>query len=249
MPTVKWDQVEDAQATLGAGGWRVTRGAVVSDLSAPAPARILEAVNALGVSIGQPHPVLPDCNLVSIDPRHESPSVIRCTLNYEVVGLLEPEVGPETVIEFGSSLREGVTRKDKDGKVLVITYTDASDRSFSNALALPILRPGITMTVRRTEKASPGAKIKRYVGKLNDNTWAGFAMATWLCTGIKGVSRDEGATWDVVYTFEVAPIGWKAEGSYIDPETGEMPGDVGVGNGIDTFHVYEREAFSNLGLL
>ena len=262
MPTVRWNQLDEAQATLTDAGWQATRIARVSDLSAAGPARVLEAVNALGVRVGEPHPVLPGCRLSSIDPAHESPSVVRCSLSYEpgpqAEGLTPPGAGgPPYTVEIGAALQQVQTERDRDANLMVVTYTNEGGDQYSRALVFPVMTPQVTMTVRRTEAASPGNKAAQYVGKLNAAGWSfepNSVEGVWMCTGISGSSPDAGKTWNVSYDFQQAPWTetWAVTGIYTDPVTGEMPADVDAAvnknKAVKDFNIYDIANFNDLGL-
>lgn len=240
MPTVKWDQFDQTDATQGRDGWTATRGAIVSELSSTGLSQILEAVNALGVAIGQPHPILPGCSLDSIAPRHESPSVVRCMLNYKSLDASElplgagggggPEAGEDGyTIEVGGSLVQKETNKDRDGMLLHAYRIGAGvgpDDPESYIATVPVLRPQVTISISRREPTNPMAKAKAYVGTAGAAGWKLDPTAgvnTWLCTGISGTSTDGGKTFDVRHDFQYDPDTWTIRIYWHDKATGEIP--------------------------
>jgi len=260
MPTVKWNQLEDAQATLTETGWQATRSAIVKDLSGPGPSRVLIAVNSLGVRIGEPHPVLPGCRLASIEPTHESPSVVRCTLSYApradgdatnlpaggAVG-----AGLNYTIEFGVSLQEKETALNVDGDLMIVNYIDQDGVKQNQAAIVSVLQPSRTITIHRRETTNPGEKSRRYTGTVNQKGWTLDPSAdthSWLCTGIAGTSNDSGKTWEVTYNFahKGGIAGWLAEAQYLDPDTGRPPGDADKNETI-YYPVYKTENFNDFG--
>ena len=235
---VKWDPLEGGpRATLTDKGWSSARGATVSGLSAAGAARYAQARNALGVALHSPHPILPNCQLQSIEIAfNESGSVARAVCNYEPVddqGLGLPEPMPNNPqfaeIQVGSSLIQETVNVDADGELITVTYTDAEGNKHSQGGTISRVTPLSTISYRRRESTSPAAKSREYTGKVNAAGWKldpGAIARKWKCTGIIGSSSDGGQTYVVDYSFEYKLDGWWTHVVYIDPETGEPPSDV-----------------------
>ena len=62
--------------------------------------------------------------------------------------------------------------------------------------------------IHQEERADPTYKGKRYVGRINLNSWSGLSRYRWLCISINGASNNRGKTWDVTYRFKFKYLGW-----------------------------------------
>lgn len=98
-----------------------------------------------------------------------------------------------------------------------------------------------------------------YVGKCNSVGWKGFAVYTWLCTAITGVSADGGITWTTTLRFQYKrgdPItpsttvfyGWATWIYFIDPLSGKPPSDIVEFEGYKSYDLYEKIDFNQLGI-
>ena len=243
MPTLKWDTTAGSgqRGTFTTDGWRVTRTATVSGLNTVGQAKYNQAKNSLGVQLGAPHPSLPDLFASNIDVDLRPNDIAICRVNYEPkqdVDKTDP--GPESYqITFGATMVQEQVNTDRDGKIIVVKYIDydgvtrdkIAGKQYQQSLTVSTLRPQTTVTYRRTETTSPGAKAREYIGKTNVGPCPWHPQAEygeWMCMGITGSSPDSGATWEVEYAFQQTLDGWNPTVVYIDPETGRPPHDVNV---------------------
>lgn len=84
MPFIVSDIIDGNAATLTTKGWEFTRIFTVAELTAPGYAMLVEAVDFLGLSIGDPHPEIPLAKAVQITPQSitESGNQARVTVQY-----------------------------------------------------------------------------------------------------------------------------------------------------------------------
>jgi len=242
MATVM-DITEGNRGTLTADGWSFERVAKVAGVGGVGHARLKNAVEADGVpSIGDAHPTVADCELVSIHPESESQDIVKLRLVYQTPPALETE------IEVGATLSEVTVDTDINGELMIVKYGE--DETKDQAALVSIGLPRSTIRFRRREFESPGEKAREYVGKVNTAGWtvdSGAAARTWRCNAIVGRSADSGRSYDVDYDFEYDEETWDARVVWIKSETGRMPPDLDE-NGRRRFQVYREKGFNGLNL-
>lgn len=193
---------------------------------------------------------------------------------------LPPEIGA-VQIETGTTMQTVQTEFDAAGNLIQVyhetTPPNTSPRTFT-AQTVRVAKQ-VPMHMRRftrVEFADPSPKDEKYSGSVNSVLWQRWAPGHWLCLGIKGVTNDGGATYNVVYDFLLnkktlratkedptrVPFGWNASASTLNPLTGqqyEKPSwdlsGIPVVAGSDAhkadimaFHVYPEQNFNDLGL-
>lgn len=115
--------------------------------------------------------------------------------------------------------------------------------------------PERTITVTRQVVTSGDAisqLAKNYVGKVNSIVWEfqpSDLSETWLCTGITGVSNDNGVSYTVTYNFTYREDKWYQTIVYIDPNTGRPPIDLVDGEGKKLYALQSNIDFNPLGLV
>lgn len=115
--------------------------------------------------------------------------------------------------------------------------------------------PERSITVTKQEVTTGdavSALAKDYVGKTNSLVWdfqASDGVREWLCTGITGISNDNGVTYVITYTFQYRADRWDQTVVYIDPNTGRPPTDLVLGRGKKLYAMQEQIDFNGLGLV
>lgn len=132
-------------------------------------------------------------------------------------------------------------------------YTDLQGGTFTK-LAPESTR---TYTVRQPEDGDVIART--FVGTVNDATWQGGAIGTWLLSSITGATDDSlqfPAEWVNSYTFQFRTDGWDAEVVHTDELTNEpvpdpvasyagAPNNTNVGS-IEVISTYNQTDFTTL---
>ncbi len=194
---------------------------------------------------------------------------VICTYGQVNQTLLPPSDKQKGQIQIGASVHDQDTNIDANGNVMVVSYTkkDTNPDGTFTGTETTVKQPGTvkkavpsyTLGVSRRENGAPTAKALYYTGTVNSTNFAGASPGQFLCTGIRAKSQDGGVTFDVDYEFQYNPNGWTAIVAYIDPSTNTPPEDVsftpgvggnlGTGNGMAEFNLYQRTDFSQLSLV
>lgn len=136
------------------------------------------------------------------------------------------------------------TARDKDGDDVSVTFNDDVQGG-----EFDVQIPQTTLTFDLVEElASPFTYSHEWVGTVNDGSWAGGAVGTWMCVAVNVEPFNADAdppTYRVQYQFQYDPDGWDPEVVYIDPETSKPPPGwaAAVGASI-TVEYYEPKDFS-----
>ena len=208
-------------------------------------------------SRGEPHPTLPISGLVvrSREAAAESNDLVSVTLQYRTQAAdTQPQLGDDPQIEVGGRVTQTQTNVDKDGNKLLVSFSGDSDHlSIAETVATVALQvPVFTLRITRRETQSPASKAATYVGRVNSVEWYGQPAHQWLCEAIVGRSDDGGDTYIVNHEFGYnegeSGNGWAAHVFAKDPETGEIPGGVSLGDGEEFFDVQKEADFNDLDL-
>ena len=106
-----------------------------------------------------------------------------------------------------------------------------------------ILKPVGTLVFERTEKTSPAARMRTYMGKINSLVEGPFAAKSLLCSNIDAVTEDGGVTWSVTYEFRYDPDLWQHRDIYKGSD-----GKVPPGATLQTWDILEAVDFAPLGI-
>ena len=253
----------------GPDGWEnVTRIATVSGLTGSKDAMLLAALEAATMpAIGDAHPSYDEVYLDYMTPESVGTGVVTIRLDYSQ--RLEADTPQAAKVQVGASLSSASTNVDYYGNPLLVAYDhdDGKGEKVQTGTVEKLI-PEITITATRIESSSPGLKAMQYVGKINSGVWSldtAAEKASWLCTGIVGVTNDNGESWEVTYTFayreiiwtgdevELNATGWFTQVAYDDPKTGRPPGDVldysgTAAQGVMTYREYGIINFNGLNL-
>lgn len=247
MASIKADIINKIQGRLtSSGGWELRSGATVYALPHnDAISQILAAQAALAayvpswatsppLVIGGGHPKLLTAVLEEMTPRALAPDVIEWELVWRQHFATPSNTG---LIEVGSSVIEEQTNVDINGKALAVNYWGANvhdplwspGHNNAECRTISVPRPQPTINITRQETGSPGTKSETYVGSANAAGWTLDPSAparTWLCTAIRGASKDGGNTYQVQYAFQKKMVGtWDRRIEWIDPSSGCPPID------------------------
>jgi len=239
------DIIDGSRGRESRNGWEeVERVATVTGCTGSGQAKLANALSASGMpGIGSGHPAFANLALEERAPEAIGTDTVKVRLIYR---RSDPPSDPASgTIEVGASLNQQQTDRDYAGDLITVTHADIVQGGIVN-----VLRPQVTITRTRKELSSPGAKAKTYVGKLNSGAWSldpGASARQWLCTGITGRSDDNGASYEVTYTFQYDENAWWEKVVWIDPATGRPPNPLDA-TGEKTVQLYDEVDFSQLQL-
>lgn len=242
---IKLDRIEGAALRLTGKGYEAERIAGVSGLHSAAPQRLHEALTAPGMPrIGEPHPTIAGLHVASLAARPNGPGAALVTISYHS---RPPQHNAE--VEVGSTVTQITTDADRAGQRVVVAHSATGDEADlrTQGVRLTMLAPQTTLRFTRAEDASPLAKARQYVGRINATAVFDSAPGTWLCTAITGRSLD-GAAYEVTYAFHYDANGWQPVATYLDPQTNRPPPNLIEHIGFKRVRLYREAEFNELGL-
>lgn len=237
-----------------------SRKFIVYNLTGTTTERLADALAYAEVpKIGDTHPSFPLLRCQNLEATSVDSEIVEVVAKYETVGLISADdsdpQNDKPVWEVGSTVADGETNMDADGRLLIVQYTEPGfvgpppQKEYSPTVAKKI--PHIFVRARRLESNTPLLNAQRFVGKVNSTDIQGFSSRTLLCTGITGTSNDSGKTWTVSYEFERAEDTWDADLFFVDSETQQVPANVNrpPGNGLALGKkIYKEVDFNQLNL-
>ena len=255
--------MEGSSGELTAKGWRFERICLVDGVLGTPALKLLKATQTSGIpKIGSQYPGVAKCKLKSIIPIGLGKAQVRLRLMYDYDASANVQMAD---VEVGASLTSAQINTTYTGEPLTVKYKDAAKVTHEQGGEISAFLPNVTISFQQTEFTSPGAKAKKYVGKINAGGWLldkSAKEAEWLCTGILGRSNDSGKTFQVVYSFQyrewdASPSstkdGWHARIVYTDPETGRPPADAEFVSiktfnlkGVEIYQIYETANFDDM---
>ena len=218
-----------------AQGWHATRICDLEDSGGEAiakPYTAAIAVQSVGVSYGEPHPVIPGIRVSSISVEHvdREPDIYRVTAEYsgDESGSAPALVGTGIKgIEVSTSTFRAVTNRDINGELMQVTYQGREiifkryDPEFDGvgepvidtrvqltSTTPPIIAeyeiPTTTVVVTREQSVPSHVVSGQLAGTVNVQPWSGLAAYKWLLLGIDSQLNETG-TYDWRYIFAIAP--------------------------------------------
>lgn len=256
------DIIDGAGGSKDYLGWKeITRKYTINGITSTSfQAKADEAIAAAGVSIGDPHPSVPDCYLTEISPKLAGGDVMElvCTYKREQYTL-----DRDDDVEVGASAQSVETNKDINDNEMFLSYTypvgykrsphdDALTAEETKTVGHTTSRMTPQGTFRKCKIKSISASqlqdlADEYVGTINSAAWNGKPAQTYLCTGIMGRSKDAGKTFVIYFEFQYQKETWKHTAIFIkDDGTPPYPTD---SNSKKTYNIYPEKNFSLLAIL
>ena len=262
-------------------GWILDRIARVYniDISVPPSAVILYAVDVLendGVTIGSAHPSRSTLYLSDFELAGISTEAVKVRLIYK-----EYPFG-DRIIRVGAATSQVVTNRgflvneanDQPANTLTdmqVKYTfpadyegvnaaDYASNEFETGAEATRFTPEQTITITRQEVITAQVisdMARDFVGRINASGWLIAPQdpaGVWLCTGIEGISNDNGLSYVVTYSFHHRSDFWEQTVIYIDPNNGRPPPDLAFGTSLgdigskNRYAVQNSADFNDLGL-
>ena len=252
------DLIGNASVSKNDVGFEAVRSFQVSGLAGNRAARMFAAILAPGVPRrGTPHPVVPGIRADVVEATAQDQGNALVIVRYRKLDSDEEEEDQASApkITISAALTTERTQFDSEGQQILLTYifnafTPESRDSEPQPGFVEILVPTVSVQFSRREGESPGSKALDFVGKLNSRLFFSFPEKHWLCTRIDGNSQDGGATYNVLYEFQLNRKTWDATVAYFDKERNEHPPDLNLqrDRAIKTVQVYETADFDNLNL-
>lgn len=262
-------------------GWELDRIATVYhiDITVPASAVILYAVDVLendGVIIGSSHPSRSTLYLSDFELLGISTEAVKVRLIYKEYpfgdGVIRVGATTSQVVSNVGLLVNQTTSVPALGvSDMKVKYTFPADYEgvnkekyagleFETGVETSKLVPEQTIIITRQEIITGGDLnnlARTFVGATNSTDWNLVPeddKRTWLCTGIEGISNDNGLTYIITYSFQYRKDKWDQVVIYIDPNTGRPPPDIAFGEGDvisskNKYAVQDSEDFNGLGLI
>jgi hypothetical protein len=168
------------------------------------------------------------------------------TIEYRRQEFSDPDDPPGSDITYsgGTALRQLSTQLDIGGAQITVTHNGVTQGGTVDALG-----PHSTLRASIIEATnSPGVTTLLWAGFVNQALWNGGPPGTWLCTSVTFEPADTTTTpkrWRMNYEFEFQREGWDPDIIFTDPETGEPPPDLVLGEGYKTVTVYPTKSFSS----
>ena len=258
--------IQGNNARLTQNGWEnVSMVAIVTGVAGNGDEKVFNAyleLVAYGVDIGDAHPTITTAILTSIELVSETSEDIRLLLSYVETRL----AATETVI--GATLTQEQTNLNAAGNDITVTYTypenhpvpELAGRTETVSKLIDKQIANVAMTLTKSVTTINGSPVtadsiitfaKFFVGKINTDNWdlrPDDDKKTWLCTGITGVSRNGGMTYDMDFSFEHRSDTWDTTVLFIDPSNNNPPSDLVDNEGKKTVQVYVATDFSDMGL-
>lgn len=225
-------------------GWELERIAIVKGIPGSGVEKILNAVTASGIVLGQAHPALSTCLLYDISPTIIDSDTVKLRLSYS-----ESYLRGFNTAEIGATVQQVETNMDAGGYSMYASYPAHSNQGHLVSKFVPEM----TISITRFETGNPQWKAANFVGLVNIGPWSldPYAPArTWLCTGIIGHSPDHGTTWWVTYTFVRRPENFDAKLVWLnDGSIGNLPIGSPPANATPIYwQIYTMTDFDALGL-
>ncbi len=217
--------------------------------------------------VGDPHPSIPQLFVASVDvtapPMSPYKAWVLVTYGTKSTTLTPPSGGntPGTV-EMGATSSQIETTRDKDGKEMILTYTQVSETStttggitttdkISNTITQPfkasVNESHPYLMVSRLESNYTFSKTLEFQNTVNAVAFAGYPPRTWYCNAIRATKQ--GAFYLVSYEFQYRKKTWNAEGTATDSSTGAPVANPKEGEGHKFFQVYTETDFNQLGII
>lgn len=249
------DKKTNTQIRYTRDGYQVERKARVYSVSGTAEDILYNAItDAQLPSIGAAHPSIPDITLNDMVCTALGGGNFEITLRYyKDSGVVTSKANAESRTRTGLAVEE--THKDLNGVALQTSYSATPSSGPSRVLerfTAEVERPRIEHQFEYTDTNYPTSDISKYLGKVNNSTWNGYAAGEVLCSSIDVVQS--GSNFRVTYTFSVRDEGWiyLAKTRYAPP-LNEHPIDpdpeLDLETGIRPFNVYRTVNFDGLGFV
>ena len=269
MAAVTLDLIDGHHAELTKDGWEIDRIAIVSGVTGDGHSKVLLASAVAGMpTIGSPYPGRTICKCVRKTLDAVTSEEVRFRLTYSDRGVSEFGSSTET-LQGDCSLMQTETNVDRNGNLMPLYYTYPDTYPFSDKLShkteeerthhynaeAVFLAPQLTLSLSKVLTYNPASIARDYVGTVNAGGWAGdFAAPAgyWMCTRISWTSKDQGTTFDTVFSFAYNPKSWIVRLAYVNRHTGQHPGDLATNPSapysILNAELYQIKNFNAIGL-
>lgn len=268
---VESDLQDGTEIRQTARGYEATRMFLVTELTGDRNQRIYRALLHSGIpQYGAWHPAIQGIFVTERFAESRTPGMAKVRIEYGTTseGVLVPDDTASPQIEIGTSLVQTTATKDVNGNQIVVshkptilipipipgtsryTYVEGKGAEVIQPVQVSVQQPVTTLRCTRREQQAPFNKSKSCVGRMNSCRFAQEEAKHWLCTLLRGVSYDAGASYFVDYEFQLndAEDGWDAVVVYIDPTTNRIVTDPVVGEGLRAYTVYRSVDFNELNL-
>jgi hypothetical protein len=250
--TIVKDTLDDQGVSVDINGYKATRKLILHGVTGASPEAVVynaitaAGLAALGVGIGLAHPVMTALFNYTITAKAIDIDKVELSATYQAFqSNIFPNDTQQPLLTVSSFIQSQETNEDKNGDTMVVTYTGDDDQVATATIDTCL----VNLSFSRLETALPLAK-QSYVDTLNSAsvTWRGttYAAKTLKITSINGTPKTDTGGYMVEYNILYNPNGWQFTAVYF--KDGVVPGDVTVGDGIETFDMYPTSTFASLNL-
>ena len=153
------------------------------------------------------------------------------------------------IFRFSSTLQQFETTRDIGGVPIELSYTDAATgETKTQGASVTAQGPFFEAETSGIVQVDfPLLWAAKYESFLNSAQWFGGAPGTWLCADVQQTLHNRNTTpasWIMTVRFQYDPSGWDPTAVAVDPETGQPPPDLVLGQGIKTVITYPRTDFN-----
>ena len=228
------------------------------------------------ITINTPHPYKATAYLTDFEPMAITADAIKIRLVYKEYPFRE------RVIRIGAVISQVVTNRgflvneatDKPAATLTdmqVKYTYPADykagddtsyanQTYQTGVEALKFAPDRTIVVTRQEIVTSqdvNDKAADFVGRIGSSGWLlapTDPAGVWLCTGIEGISNDNGLSYVITYSFHHRADYWEQTVIYLDPHNGRPPKDLVFGASLgdigskNRYAVQNSADFNDLGL-
>jgi len=267
-PTVKSYTPKQGSGLSGiqtGGIWQEMRFAkMVTELVQTGTGILQEAMDAAGISAGDPSANYPGLSCIGIHPRMHSKGKV-------IIDYVFKRASYDSVLYLGSgfhinaayfqwsgssSLTQHETLTDLFGDPIVVSHLwKAGDEdpmlpigqtSFSVAAVSVSVASSVLIGRGFLQTSYPDVIADTFQGYVNSDIWAGKPPGTWQCTHVEwepSATDSSPVTFQFLFTFEYLPFGHQPEGWYRNPRTGDAPASIVSGVGIVPVTWYPAREF------
>jgi len=256
MSVVVANLIQGASVSVGSdGSVSVTKSYLVSEYTGPPETVLEDVIFEPGIpAFGDPHPSTNFTAFVttkSARAAEDDPRIFIVEVTYSQATAVAPP-GSDALITLEANLNTKETNQDVAGDDMFVEWrpmppqTGPPQDYIAHGVLASVQKPQV---VAKFSKKFIGIPPFTMIGKLNSGSFFGDPAKTWLCTSIVATSTDNMQTFDVDYSFQRDDNSWKFTAVFIDPGSGEPPGEnIEAGKGVKDFDMYNVASFAVLGL-
>lgn len=236
-------------------GIEVDRVAKVTNAGGVAPSILYNAMRRTKLpKFGSNYPGIPGVRLLEIEGTATGAREAEFILKYRKPSPTQDETLNEqngiVSIDIDSTAVTERTTEDKSGKIMIVSYIGVPTGALPveqayDLVEAEVYRPQLFVRIAQIRKTLPKTLSTQYIAAINSDRWSGYDRLTWLVQSIR-TSKQEDNKFRVEWEFAFRRETWLVTHSI--RINGRIPIDAAVGNGIQSFSVYDERPFARLGV-